>query len=257
MRKLSFVLVLVFLVCGLAAPLMAEETAYNVEGWKKRVASPTYGLALATLTIKDWDGKEIDKMVVPGFEMRIFNGTNVAKRGGFFVGYEVGTIFFTMEQSDTYSLEANSGAGTEELQLDDFFVGTLFLLSKYGYRIDLGLEAAGLSLGAEVGMGLQLSMGGVDVVASDPDDGDDDDNPETWVEVYAPFSLALEAAGEAAFRLGQNFRIFGRLGVMVMPQLVEWDTDDIAYDGSGPDKGFTGEVSPAIVNLRLGFALNY
>jgi len=93
-------------------------------------------------------------------------------------------------------------------------------------------------------MGLQVSMGGVDVrnVISDE---------EQWLEVYAPFSLVLDAAAEAAFRLGQNFRVFGRLGVMVMPQLVEISEGSTGFDD------FNGMVSPAILNMRLGFALNY
>ena len=242
MRKIVFVAVVILFVCGLAAPVFSQETDYNVEGWKKRVASPTYGLALAFLPLTDEDGNELDTLVIPGFEMRIFNGTNVAKRGGFFVGYEVGTIFFVFGESGEYP--AIGGAGPTIVQLNEFFVGTLFLLSKYGYRLDLGIEAAGLSLGVEAGMGLQVSMGGVDVrnVISDE---------EQWLEVYAPFSLVLDAAAEAAFRLGQNFRVFGRLGVMVMPQLVE-----ISWGSTGFDD-FNGMVSPAILNMRLGFALNY
>ncbi|MDY7028474.1 MAG: hypothetical protein SVR04_09280 [Spirochaetota bacterium] len=99
-------------------------------------------------------------------------------------------------------------------------------------------------------MGLQVSMGGVDVSYEDSSG-----QGENWIEVYAPFSLVIDAAAEAAFRLGQNFRLFGRLGVMVMPQLVEWDSSDV--EGSIPPDGFNGTMSPANLNFRLGFALNY
>lgn len=218
---------------------------------EKRVASPTYGIVIGFLTMDDWDGNEFDTLAIPGFELRIFNGTNVGKRGGFFVGYEVGTIFFVKDDFDTYTLPI--GAGTVDMIPNEFFAGTLFLLSKYGYRLDLGLKAAGLSVGVEAGMGLQVSMGGIDIRA---DDGTDD--PETWIEIYAPFSLVLDAAAEAAFRLGQNFRLFARGGVMVMPGLVEWSTSDLEAEGlTTPDNGFTGEMSPASLNFRLGFALNY
>jgi len=251
MRKLTFAAVLLLFAFALAAPVLAQDSDYDVEGWKKRVASPTYGLVVGFLTIKDWDGNEFDTLAIPGIELRIFNGTNVAKRGGFFVGYEVGTIFFVKDDFDTYTLPT-SGPPVD-LTPNEFFAGTLFLLSKYGYRLDLGIEAAGLSLGVEAGMGLQVSMGGIDIQA---DDGSPDP-PETWIQIYAPFSLVLDAAAEAAFRLGQNFRVFGRLGVMVMPGLVEWGTDDINYPSAEPSNGFTGEMSPANVNFRLGFALNY
>ena len=244
MRKLTFAAVLLLFAFALAAPVLAQDSDYDVEGWKKRVASPTYGLVVGFLTMSDWDGNEIDQVAIPGIELRIFNGTNVAKRGGFFVGYEVGTIFFVKDDFDTYSFDS----GTIELTPNEFFAGTLFLLSKYGYRLDLGIEAAGLSLGVEAGMGLQLSMGGIDI---------SDGTNEEWIQIYAPFSLVLDAAAEAAFRLGQNFRLFGRLGVMVMPGLVEWGTDDINYPSAEPSNGFTGEMSPANVNFRLGFALNY
>jgi len=241
MRKLTFAAVLLLFAFALAAPVLAQDSDYDVEGWKKRVASPTYGLVVGFLTMSDWDGNEIDQVAIPGIELRIFNGTNVAKRGGFFVGYEVGTIFFVKDDFDTYSFDS----GTIELTPNEFFAGTLFLLSKYGYRLDLGIEAAGLSLGVEAGMGLQLSMGGIDI---------SDGTNEEWIQIYAPFSLVLDAAAEAAFRLGQNFRLFGRLGVMVMPGLVEWGNADLPAE---PSNGFTGEMSPANVNFRLGFALNY
>ena len=172
MRKLTFTAVLLLFAFALAAPIMAQDSAYDVEGWKKRVASPTYGLVVGFLTIKDWDGNEFDTLAIPGIELRIFNGTNVAKRGGFFVGYEVGTIFFVKDDFDTYTLPG--GAGIVDFTPNEFFAGTLFLLSKYGYRLDLGIEAAGLSLGVEAGMGLQVSMGGIDIQA---DDGSDDLRP--------------------------------------------------------------------------------
>lgn len=240
MKKTLILAVLLLFLAGLAAPLFAQDTAYDVEGWKKRVAAPTYGVVVGTLSLRNEAGDELDTLSVPGFEMRIFNGTNVAKRGGFFVGYEVGTIFFMMSESDTYTVSDG------EVSLSDFFAGTLFVLSKYGYRVDLGLKAVGVSLGVEAGMGLQVSMGGVDVVL--PDSFEDD---STWVEVYAPFSLVLDAAGEAAFRLGQNFRLFARAGVMVMPQLVEINRGNTGLSD------FKGEVFPALPNFRVGFALNY
>ncbi|MDY7028475.1 MAG: hypothetical protein SVR04_09285 [Spirochaetota bacterium] len=61
-----------------------------MEGWKKRVASPTYGMVIGFLTLSDNDGNEIDQVAIPGFELRIFNGTNAAKRGGLLRGLRGG-----------------------------------------------------------------------------------------------------------------------------------------------------------------------
>lgn len=35
---------------------------------------------------------------LPGIDLRLFRGVNVSKRGGFFAGVEVGTLFFGMPE---------------------------------------------------------------------------------------------------------------------------------------------------------------
>jgi hypothetical protein len=223
----------------LAGPLAAqEESAYDVEGWKRRVASPTYGIAVGFLVPSD-DSGELDPVPMPGLELRIFNGMNVAKRGGFYTGYEVGTFFFGTK-SDTLTLNAGGQVYLEGM------AATVFLLSKYGYRLDLGLKAAGLSVGAELGIGGQMNIGGIDVYNADTDQSVSADS-------QIPFSVMLDAAAEGAFRFGQNFRIFARVGASLLPPM---------FDGSWNDPASVGEyfsitMTPVIISARLGFALNY
>ena len=174
MKKTTYGILIALAGLALSTPLLAQDGAFEEEGWKKRVASPTYGAVFGLLEISDDDDNSLKSLTIPGVELRIFNGTNVAKRGGFFVGYEVGTIIFLLSDSDPFP--AQSGAGEVSVNISEFFVGSVFLLSKYGYRADLGVKAAGLSLGAELGMGVQMSMGGADFSWND---GEGD----AWVEV--------------------------------------------------------------------------
>jgi hypothetical protein len=232
----------------LAGPLAAqEESAYDVEGWKKRVASPTYGVVVSFLEAEDGDGSVEDPFLFPGIELRIFNGMNVAKRGGFYTGYEVGTIFFVRPETDPLTL---SDGGRLVLS---GMADTVFLLSKYGYRIDLGIKAAGLSVGAELGIGAQMSLGGIDIV-----DADNPDNIE-YVEPGFPFSMMLDAAAEGAFRFGQNFRLFARAGISLIPPLIDFGGEFAldATSGTGGTEYFSLEMLPVIASARLGFALNY
>lgn len=234
MRKAILAGVVLVLVCGVA---FAQSSDYEEEGWKKRFASPTYGVSLATLTIDYLDNGEVqeDDILVPGIDIRIFNGINVAKRGGFYTGYEVGTIIYLLGESDSYDI---GGTG---YQIRDLVSGSIFIMSKYGYRIDLGTEAGGFSVGFGLGIGAKMGGGSVDVY--------NEDTEETESAGSEAFGPMLEAALEAAFRLGQNFRILGQLGGYVSPASLEWDSDATTVIG--------GEFAPVRPDLRFGFALNY
>jgi hypothetical protein len=217
--------------------VFAEDSAYEEEGWKKRFASPTYGVALAPMTIEYGDGEE-DEILLPGIELRIFNGMNVEKRGGFYTGYEVGVVFHFLEESDEFD------TGTDRLTLKDINSGLIFLMSKYGYRIDLGTRTGGLSVGPVVGIGICMGGGSVDVYH-------ESDGETYGTDTDMIFGPMLEGALEAALRLGQNFRLIGIVGVNVSPAGLSWDGDD---SGSA---NLDGEMVPVRPDLRLGFALNY
>ena len=44
-----------------------------------------------------------------------------------------------------------------------YSAGMVFALAKYGYRIDLGISAMGVSLGAELGMGIRIGNGDLEM----------------------------------------------------------------------------------------------
>lgn len=231
MRRVMCVMVVLVLFGGVAAMAFGQDGAFEEEGWKKRFASPTYGVVLAPTDLDIGNGNE-DSILIPGVEMRIFNGMNVAKRGGFYTGYEVGVNLFFYSEGESYNI-----SGTN-YKIQDLFVGTIFLLSKYGYRIDLGTAAGGLSVGPQVGIGAQMGGGNVDIY----DDVSDD---TTGADTDMIFGPRLELSLEAAFRFGKNFRILGLIGANVGPGMTWSDTN------------ISGEMIPVQPDIRLGFALNY
>ena len=94
MRKISLVVLVLILLAATAG--FAEEKESIFGEWKGKVAAPTYGFAALPINISGEDDGYEDKIWVPGLDLRIFMGTNVTKRAGFFYGLEVGTlVFFT------------------------------------------------------------------------------------------------------------------------------------------------------------------
>jgi len=225
--------------------VFAQDGDYEVDGWKMRFASPTYGVSLATLVLTYPENDQYDEaeesLVVPGIELRIYNGINVAPRGGFYTGYEVGATFYTLGESDSYSVY-QGGTTYQDYHISDLFCGMIFVMSKYGYRVDLGTDEGGMSIGPQIGIGVAMGGGSVEIV-----------NDETGESVSGDtdmiFGPMLEADIEAAFRFGRNFRVLGAIGASVSPML-EWD------DETDTDM-IEGEFLPVRPNIRIGFALNY
>ncbi len=232
------------MLSGVLSAVNAQDSAYDVEGWKKRFASPTYGLIFAPTEIEVvTEGDDIEETIfIPGFELRIFNGINVAKRGGFYTGYEVGATFLFYSGGDEYSINPSwvGGGGQDpySVSIYEIFCGTIFLMSKYGYRIDLGTAAGGLSFGPEVGIGALMGGGSVDIY----NDAEDDTSGADTELMFGP---RIELGIEAAFRFGKNFRLLSVVGLNVGPGL-EWESAAI-----------DGEMMPVQPDIRLGFALNY
>ena len=245
MRKIVlFTTVILFMIC-IGTSVFAEDGAYDEEGWKKRFASPTYGATVAPITLEynNSDGKiEEDEIVVPGVDFRIFNGMNVNKRGGFYTGYEVGATFYVMGKGDdTYEVE--NPDFSDGARIEDFMCGMVFLLSKYGYRLDLGTKSGGFSIGASAGIGAVMGGGGLTI--KDVDNGSDDTWASESPSTEAFFGPMIEAGIEGAFRFGQNFRLIGVLGAVASPPM-EWDNNVIE-----------GAMSPIRPHIRLGFSQNY
>jgi hypothetical protein len=150
--------------------------------------------------------------------------------------------------------------------------GLVFLMSRYGLRIDLGVSLIGISLGLDLGAGASLFSGGYRFyVGSDPDN--------TTVDVgsgssSAIMGLIVDGNAEAAIRLGKNFRIFAKAGVVISPiglpdnrwneyrhvaeadQLEEpWVTDEDRQKYLLSQ--YRLELNPFALNARVGFALNF
>ncbi len=243
MRRVVFLLLVVALLGGIVAAVFGQDGAFEEEGWKKRFASPTYGVILAPtdIEIPTAGAAQEESLLVPGVEIRIFNGMNVAKRGGFYTGYEVGVQFLLYSGGDDYYLETSwdevTFGTTGNYRIENIFCGTIFLLSKYGYRIDLGTAAGGLSIGPQVGIGAQMGGGNVDIY------NETEDVTES-ADTEMLFGPRIELSVEAAFRFGKNFRLMGLVGANVGPGF-EWEGT------------IDGEMIPVQPDIRLGFALNY
>ncbi len=238
MRFLTIVLVL-FSFFTIAAEESREQVSdYNVDGWKIRYASPSYGISLLMLDVSSDDVSET--IVVPGFDFRILNGVNVSKRGGFYTGYEVGATIYALSESDSFYLNDDS----LNVHLAGFFAGTVYIMQKYGYRLDLGGKAGGLSLGPEIGIGIQVGGGSYDII----DDSDGEEIASGGTET--PFGMLMELTLEGTLRMGQNTRLFAGLGANVSNPMFD------SIDG-GSFNSLDIEQLPVRPFLRGGFSMNY
>lgn len=109
--------------------------------------------------------------------------------------------------------------------------GLVFLMAKYGLRLDIGLAIFGVSLGLEMGMGGTLFAGGFDLYTGSKDDRTSD---VSWGASAAIMGLIMDVSSEAALRLGKNLRLFTKLGVMAAPLSVpeQQGWKDYWYDSS-------------------------
>ncbi len=247
MKRVSILLLLVFITAVWAMFLIAEDatvqsSSFNVDGWKVRYASPSYGISMLLLNVT---ANGLDETVaVPGFDFRILNGMNVSKRGGFYTGYEVGATIYVMSESDSFYVDdLNSGSGGN-IYLSDFFAGSVYIMQKYGYRLDLGMKAGGLSIGTEIGIGLVVGGGSYDII--DETDSAEDGSGST----DNPFGMLMELSLEGTLRLGQNTRLFAGLGADLSNPMFE------SVEGSS-SANLDIEQAPIRPFLRAGFSMNY
>jgi hypothetical protein len=279
MKNVTLIIIALIFV-SVTAPVFSQEPI-AIEGWKQKTASPTYGLAFMPMSISGEGEGFCGEFWIPGIDLRIFNGTNVSKRGGFYTGVEAGMLFFFPMDEESMSF-SDTIDGTDETPAAqvypytvsmDYMAAQVFLLAKYGYRIDLGFKFLGISLGAELGIGASIGAGHmsfqstIDGVYGDAGFG----TTSTFL------SVVLDAAVEAAVRLGQNLRFIARFGAMLTPPIMDNETSDYwNYDSTRyhiteyPDGSIEGwgdvhnilsrydvEFSPPIISARVGFILNY
>jgi len=211
-------------------------------------------------------------------DFRIFRGVNVSRRGGFYTGVETGVLFLAPFAEISF-YEPTMGKD----MYFEYTGGLVFLMAKYGMRIDIGLAIFGISLGAEMGMGGTLFAGGFNFYTKDPS------SPEEWYAEYgwgtdqATMGLIMDVAGEGAIRLGKNFRLIAKLGFMAAPISVPesrgWEEYWIDSTGNAyyawdqstdlspivKDRDYQRaimaqygvELDPFCLDLRVGFSLNF
>lgn len=210
------------------------------EDWLKRVASPTYGLSLGffNLNYQDRNDKEQEEtLLMPGIDLRHFNGTNVSKGGGFYYGYELGLGLNFNTGGQTY----DALPGNDTYQLESLIAYRLFLMFKHGYRFNLNSDPDGFSLGLELGLGVM--GGGGDITLKH--------TSEDWNASYGGggASPIFELAFEGASSIKENVRLSTRLGLTAGMPSIDASSDDLG------NIGIEGEMLPIMINLRLGFRM--
>ncbi len=273
-KRLALVVAIALTAAGGAVAQDGERRGLLGE-WKSEFANPMYGFAFTVISLNsEFDGElGTSEMVVPGIDLRIATGTNVALRGGFYNGIEVGlqAFFVPDDEADVAALTPSSEP--TQAYLDGYF-GHVFVLAKYGYRFDIGIGIIGASVGAEIGVGGRIASSNVVVVMNGIPNATDD---EVYYYVERPFpsettlDYVFDAGLEGAVRFGRNFRIVARGGLTVTPQFFA-RSDHSAYFAAG-DKGPSAINSmldaqawaaqwsllslPYIGSMRVGFILNY
>lgn len=255
------IIIFIFLLVFTAMFLTAEEN--GVWDWKDNFASTTYGVALLPVEFNNNETGLSETLIMPGIDIRLFNGKNITKKGGFYTGTEIGLIMFFSGDSgfeDTYNGTA-SGSVTYNVTNSDSFIGTVFVLAKYGYRLDLGVKLFGLSLGWEMGIGARIASGNFDYGAEiNGFEGSRSEGYETTA-----MSMMLDTAVEASVRLGTSLRFVVKLGALLTPPFINIDDtyagiNDPTDGGDYADiiiKSYNIESFPLIATGRIGFIVSY
>lgn len=159
----SFVVALVVAVLVLA-PVSFVDAEEHGDGplWNERIASPSYGVNLATFNLSYGDDGESD-LSMPGFELRHFNGINAIEDGGFYFGYEVGAGLNFYAGGENFE-----GSNGREYTVESIFAASAFLMGKHGYR----WEPAGfpVGIGLELGLGVLAGGGSIDFLDVEADE---------------------------------------------------------------------------------------
>ncbi len=97
MKKIT---IFIFLLVFTSLLLAAEEN--GVWDWKDNFASTTYGVALLPVHFEATGTNEGNTIFLPGIDIRLFNGKNITKKGGFYTGTEVGLIMLIYPETGNF-----------------------------------------------------------------------------------------------------------------------------------------------------------
>jgi hypothetical protein len=285
-KTAAFAIAFVLLACAALSQDNTEDIVarFNREiGKRKRnVASPSYGLMLFHGRVRPVQTDRFtspmtdEGILLQGIDMRFFIGKNVTTRGGFYSGIESGIFAYfsgllpgASSFSDSATVDDNPYGiwpvvYEARVKVDGAFV---FLMGKYGLRIDTGSPLYGLSFGVEMGVGGGIRSGGVELFVGK------DKNPIAQSDLKGGSEVALVAdtALEASLRMGRNFRLFGKLGLIILPlKYSAWDpmsVDQRVVSDPGPNSNddytryalqhYVFEMDTFAYELRVGFALSF
>jgi len=232
---------LIFGFIAVTNSLIAQEDD-NERTWSKHVASPSYGMSLAFLNIEyqdRGDNEQSEGLMMPGIDLRHFNGVNVSEGGGFYYGYELG-----------FGLNFNTGgqdyavtSGDNLYQLENALAVRVLLMGKHGYRFNLTDDPDGFSLGLELGLGV---VGGITDI--ELRDLEDEDQP-TYSGGSGGASPALEVGVEGAFQIKEKSRFTVRLALTIGDSFLDTSYGEIV---SAPIRA---NMPPPFLNLRFGFRM--
>lgn len=287
MKRKTVLFMIILLVALVIAPASVfcqtdkemEQVRSWLGQWKRNFASPTFG---ATLFRARLDGKYVlnvpdSELEFPATaaEIRIFKGVNVSKRGGFYTGVETGLFFFKNINDVVFH---EDDIGTMHL---DYQGGLVFLMAKFGLRMDIGIALFGISLGGEIGIGGTMFAGEFTFSTDTAEYGE---LSQSYGNATANMSVILDTSVEGAIRLGKNFRLIAKAGIVGAPidtsnnkqqyfyKYSSEDPSEIGWYWSGDPTGgpLTGrdkiwaildnyqvEMDPFAIDLRVGFILNY
>jgi hypothetical protein len=218
---------------GLVAVSFAEDA--GDESWHKKIASPSYGLNIGffTLDYEDELGESQTKtLVMPGIELRHFNGINVPRDGGFYYGYElgIGVNFYIGE----HRFNDNGIAHTVE----DIMAASGLAMVKHGYRFGPGKGNNRPSFGLELGMGITAGGGSVTITRDEDEWGEN-----IAATLDEPIGPVFELGFEGALHRGDDHRFVVRLGIMGGPPPLATEN--------------FGEMAAVRISLRGGFTMNH
>ncbi|HKK65170.1 MAG TPA: hypothetical protein VJ967_04880 [Clostridia bacterium] len=235
MRRIVLLLLGVCFLGGTAGLVFGQSADTEGESWMKRIASPSYGLTLGFYELKFGpEDQESETLLMPGIDLRHFNGVNVPRSGGFYYGYEIGLLanFYLGEAESLFDVSGTMVPGTVESMM----AATGFLMLKHGYRFSLGTGDYGPVFGFELGAG--IAAGGADIEINNPD------GENIAVPADEPVGPILELGLEGGLPLGKDLRFVTRLGITVVP-MSPLITEN------------RGEMGPVRIGLRGGLHWNH
>ena len=243
-------------------PESGEPLSPHTKNWKNNFASPSIGVSFYEMRLERGDLTDVtssmmdgEKYFMPAVDIRVFRGINITKRGGFYAGIEAGAeIFYPDKRTYTDNVSVTDPEGPWGYPLQpvtfntSFYGGDVFLMMKYGYRFDVGLDAVGLSLGLQIGTGASLFSGGYEVWVGDKDNPDAEGGKKVD---KTTLSLATDVSLEAALRFGKNFRFFAAGGMIMTPiEIGSWGPDQ------GPQASIMNDTFVNTTSEYLSYALN-